>query len=68
MQWDKTMGLSSALSVGQSALSAYQAALQLVGQNISNAATPGYTRLSPDLSSIPGVSFRAGQLGNGVSL
>lgn len=62
------MGLSSALSVGQSALSAYQAALQLVGQNISNAATPGYTRLSPDLSSIPGVSFRAGQLGNGVSL
>jgi flagellar hook-associated protein 1 FlgK len=62
------MGLTSALSVGRSALAAYQAALQLVGNNIANAATPGYTRLTPDLTAIPGTVYRAGQIGSGVAL
>ncbi len=62
------MSLTSALGVGQSALAAYQAALQLVGQNISNSATPGYTRLTADLSSVPGATSRVGQLGNGVNI
>jgi flagellar hook-associated protein 1 FlgK len=62
------MGLSAAFGIGRSALAAYQAALQVVGQNIANAATPGYTRASADLIAIPGAGMRAGQLGNGVFL
>lgn len=60
------MGLSSALSVGRTALEAYQAALQVAGQNIANVGTPGYTRSSVRLAAIPGQTFSAGQLGQGV--
>lgn len=60
------MGLSSALSVGRTALQAYQAALQVAGQNIANVATPGYTRSSVRLEALPGQTFSAGQLGQGV--
>lgn len=62
------MGLSSALGIGQSALAAYQAALQIVGQNIANAGTPGYTRASPSLSSVAGAGTTNGQFGGGVLL
>lgn len=62
------MGLSSALGIGRSALAAYQAALQVVGQNIANAGTPGYTRASARLSSMPGAGYSAGQLGSGVRI
>jgi flagellar hook-associated protein 1 FlgK len=60
------MGLSSALSVGRTALEAYQAALQVAGQNIANVGTPGYTRNSVRLAAIPGQTIRAGQFGQGV--
>lgn len=62
------MGLTSALGVGRTALAAYQAALQVAGQNIANVSTPGYTRTTADLSAIPGPGLRAGQLGNGVQI
>lgn len=62
------MGLTSALSVGRAALATYQAALQVVGNNMANSATPGYTRTSADLSAIPGVRTGAGQVGGGVYL
>jgi flagellar hook-associated protein 1 FlgK len=62
------MGLTSSLSVGRSALTAYQAALQIAGNNIANIATPGFSRTTPDLSAIPGPGFRGGQLGGGVRL
>ncbi len=62
------MGLSSALGIGRSALAAYQAALQIVGQNIANAGTPGYTRGTPSLSAVAGAGIRAGQFGGGVLL
>jgi flagellar hook-associated protein 1 FlgK len=62
------MGLTSALSVGRSALAAYQAALQIAGNNIANLATPGYTRTSPNLAALPGPNTRAGQIGEGVWL
>ncbi|MFH1416787.1 MAG: flagellar hook-associated protein FlgK [Planctomycetota bacterium] len=62
------MGLTSALGIGRTALAAYQAALQVVGNNIANVATPGYTRNTADLGAIAGANFRAGQLGNGVRL
>jgi len=62
------MGLTSALGIGRTALAAYQAALQAAGQNIANVATPGYTRISPQLSAIAGQNFAAGQLGQGVRI
>jgi flagellar hook-associated protein 1 FlgK len=38
------MGLNGALQIGQSALLASQAAIQVAGNNMANAATPGYHR------------------------
>lgn len=67
-QWDKTMGLSASLSIGRTALTAYQAALAAVGNNLANAATPGYSRISPNLSAIAGTSYSSGQVGGGVRL
>ncbi len=60
------MGLTSALGIGRTALAAYQAALQVAGNNIANVDTPGYTRNIADLSAIPGANIKVGQLGNGV--
>lgn len=60
------MGLTSALGVGRTALAAYQAALQVAGQNIANVSTPGYTRTRADLSAIAGQGLSVGQVGNGV--
>jgi len=62
------MGLSSALGIGQSALAAYQAAMQIVGNNIANVGTAGYTRTMADLSAVPGVNLGYGQVGTGVRL
>jgi flagellar hook-associated protein 1 FlgK len=38
------MGLNGALQIGQSALLSSQAAIQVAGNNLANAATPGYRR------------------------
>jgi len=62
------MGLTSAFSVGRTALSAYQAALQVTGQNIANVSTPGYTRSTTRLAALPGNITTAGQLGRGVQV
>lgn len=64
------MGLvTGALQIGRSALLAYQLALQVVGNNISNMATEGYTRQSPVLSPATGVTLPEGfQPGGGVAL
>lgn len=62
------MGLYSALSVGRTALSAYQAGLQVAGQNIANVGTPGYTRIRAQLAALPGEATRAGQMGYGVKV
>ena len=62
------MGLTSALGIGRTALAAYQAALQITGQNIANIATPGYTRTSAQLSAVAGPRLAVGQLGQGVRI
>lgn len=62
------MGLSAALGIGRSALAAYQAALQIVGNNIANVGTAGYTRINADLSAVPGANLGFGQVGTGVRL
>jgi len=38
------MGLTSSLQIGNSALTASQLAIQVAGNNLANAATPGYSR------------------------
>ena len=64
------MGLiSSALQIGRSALLSYQSALQVVGNNISNVGTEGYTRQSPVLTPATGVVLPEGYTpGGGVTL
>jgi len=61
--------LGASFQIGRSALSAYQAAIAITGQNIANAANPDYTRLSGRLSSLEG-GLALGNIrsGGGVSL
>ncbi len=63
------MSLSGAFQIGSSALNASQLAIQVAGNNLANAATPGYTRQVARLSplrgdgSLPGIS-----IGHGVGV
>ena len=62
------MSLFSSIQVASGALQANDIALQVVGQNISNANTPGYCREKLQLS--PGTTQRVGNLnlGTGVTV
>lgn len=61
--------LNSSLQIGRSAILGYQGALQVVGNNISSAASPDYTRLSPGLDPLQGgLIGRDLQPGAGVAL
>ena len=62
------MSLISSIQLANSALQATQVGLQVVGQNISNANTPGYTREIVQLQSGP--TQRSGNLlfGSGVQV
>ena len=55
------------LNIGTSALTANNNLLKTVGQNISNVNTPGYSRQSTVLSSVPGTFSGAGFFGRGVT-
>lgn len=59
------MGLLDSLQIGASGLIAQQAALQITGNNIANAATPGYARQIATLSSAGQSSFGNGITGGG---
>ncbi len=59
---------TSALQIGRSALLSYQAALQVVGNNIANAGNASYTRQSTGLAAIPPSSGTTLQIGNGVGV
>lgn len=56
---------TGALQIGQSALLSYQSALQVVGNNIANAGVDGYTRQTPILTSLQGVTLPEGLLSGG---
>ena len=61
------MAISSLLGIAQRSLLASETALGVVGNNIANVNTPGYTRQVPDLESDPSVSTAQGVLvGTGV--
>lgn len=64
------MGLmTSALQIGRSALMSYQSALQVIGNNISNAGSADYTRQTPGLTPMNGPAIAGGMRpGAGVAL
>ena len=63
------MSLTSSLLIGRSALAASQLAIRVTGDNIANAATPGYHRRIATLSPIQGqVTANGLYLGRGVQI
>ncbi len=61
--------LNSALQIGRSAIQSYQGALQVVGNNISNAANPDHTRVSASFDPLQGPLVTSTiQSGAGVTL
>lgn len=62
------MGLTSSLTIGRSALSASQVALQVTGNNFANASTPGYSRQIADFSSAAEARQGRFNLGRGVQV
>lgn len=63
------MSLTSSLLIGRSALAASQIAIRVTGDNIANAATPGYHRRIATLSPIQGqVTANGLYMGRGVQV
>src|SRR6185437_9955948 len=60
--------MSDLLSTGVSGLLAFQAALETVSNNISNANTPGYDVESTNLVTNPASATAGGWIGNGVTV
>lgn len=60
-------GLGSIMNIGKSALFASQAALQTVGQNISNVNTDGYSRQEVRFEAYQSLDYYPGQMGQGVN-
>ena len=60
--------MSGLLSTGSSALLAFQRAMATVGNNVANAATPGYSRQRVELESRAGQNLGAGHVGSGVNV
>ncbi len=48
------MSLTSSLLIGRTALNASQAAIQVTGNNMANAATPGYHRQRVEMGPLRG--------------
>jgi flagellar hook-associated protein 1 FlgK len=63
------MTLASLLSVARSALLAHERAVSVIGHNIANAETPGYSRQRLDLAAAsPETLAGLGQIGRGVEI
>ena len=63
------MGLTSVLQIGRSGISVSQAGIQIAGNNMANAATPGYSRQTMSTGSIRGQQIGPNAFsGNGVEL
>ena len=60
-------GIASMFDIGKKSLFANQAAIEVVGNNISNANTPGYSRQAVRLEDGNYISYAPGQLGTGVN-
>lgn len=63
------MSLTSAINIGRSGLAANQAAVEVAGNNLSNAATPGYTRQTAVIRAATDVQVKPGLfIGTGARL
>ena len=62
------MSINGALQIGQSAILASQAAIQIAGNNMANAATPGYSRQIARLAPGRGEMTARGSIGTGVQI
>ena len=62
------MSLSEALNIGTRGLVASQTALDIVGQNVTNANTEGYTRKRLNLQSMSRLDGQFGEMGFGVDM
>ena len=63
------MSLTASFQIGRTALAASQLAIQVAGDNLANAATPGFTRRVATLSPLPGAGGVAGvSTGRGVGV
>jgi flagellar hook-associated protein 1 FlgK len=62
------MGLSTSLQIGRSALNASQVAIQTTGNNLANAATPGYSRQIVSFAPIRDTRYGSAFVGRGVQL
>lgn len=60
------MGLTGAFQIGRSALSASSLALQITGNNLANAATPGYSRQLVGLAGVGDTRYGGFLTGGGV--
>lgn len=58
----------SALNIATRALTTNQSVLQVIGHNIANANTEGYTRQRVELNSVPGQQMGSGYFGKGVQI
>lgn len=61
------MGIYSALTVGRTALNTSQVALEVVGNNIANSATPNYSRQNVNLAPNPSIG-QLFKIGTGVQI
>lgn len=62
------MGISSLYNIATSALNAQQMALDVIGQNIANVNTPGYSEEQAVLTSGPSVNRNGYSVGSGVEV
>ena len=62
------MGLTSAMHIGRSALVSSQIGIQVTGNNLANAATPGYARQVMFLQPTRGQLAGGYTLGRGVGI
>ena len=60
--------MSDMLNTSVSGLLAFQQELDTTSNNIANASTPGYSRESVNLVSVPGPYIGGGSIGNGVAV
>ena len=62
------MSLGSAIQIARSALATSQVGIQIAGNNMANAATPGYTRQVALLQGLPGQRSDPFRIGTGVGV
>src|SRR5580692_9249833 len=60
--------MADLLSTSVSGLLAFQNALTVTSNNVTNAATPGYSVETPEFAPQLGISTSAGDYGNGVQI